>query len=197
MREYTEVMADEMTAEMTAERVVEQVQDTCGQVQDTCGQVPDTCEQAQDTCEQVQGTCGQDDIKAIYYAVKKHGLKIEPGDDAYFSLVRCLKIGTYEERARAIEVLGHIEDTYALWMLHDVARDDPNHKLRARALEIACARFGAHALVLDAVFTALLDSPPIVRFAAGQLILDLYRNANPAVRQRILEYLVCSLSRLI
>mgnify|MGYP005843373735 CR=1 FL=1 len=169
MREYTEVMADEMTAEMTAERVVEQVQDTCG----------------------------QDDIEAIYHAVINHGLKIEPGDDAYFSLVRCLKIGTYEERARAIEVLGHIEDTYALWMLRDVARDDPNHKLRARALEVACARFGTHALVLDSVFAALLDSPPIVQLTAGRLLLELYLDADTEMRQVIFEYMVCSLSRPI
>ena len=187
MREYTEVMADEMTAETAAERVVEQVPDTCA---DTCD------DSAADWPQYLEHVLAlSHDIEAIYYAVKKHGLKIEPGDDAYFSLVRCLKIGTYEERARAIEVLGHIEDTYALWMLRDVARDDPNHKLRARALEVACACFGAQAL--DAVLAALIDSPRIVRFTAGRLLLDFYRNANSEMRQRIFEYLVCSLSRPI
>lgn len=188
MREYTtEVMADE--------QLVEQVEDTCvDTVEDPCA---DTCEDSYtDWPRYLEPLWALPrDMEVIHYAVTKHGVQIHPGSNEYDYLIRKLARGTDEERAMAIEVLGCMADTAALWKLRDVARGDPSPKLRARALEVACACFGVQAI--DAVCTALQDSTPLVRYAAERLLLDLYRNADTEVRQRIFEYLVYRLRDMV
>lgn len=193
MREMTDVMPEQM-AEQMAEQLSEQVQDTCGQVQDTYA---DTCDDSYTDWPRFLEPVWAlpRDIEVIYYAVTKHGFEIRPGDDAYNYLVRRLERGSDEERAMAIEVLGCMEDTAALWRLRDVALHDQNPKLRARALVVACACFGVQAI--DAVCAALQDSATLVRYTAERLLLDLYRNADTEVRQRIFEYLVYRLRDMV